>query len=378
MFRIFLIAAAAFCGFDGPARSATPGAPASAAPADAGAAALLRALDRAAPGWLREHDVPSAAVAYIVDGEIAWTVVYGEQSPGVPASADTLYNIASLTKPITAETILRLAAAGEIALDESMANHWVDPDVAGDPRHRLLTPEFALSHRTGFASNWRYETDGVLRIGDPPGTRSRYSGEGYDYVARFAEAKLERPFEELVRERVFAPAGMTRTAFTPQPWFEDHVAVVQGPDGSRRLPDASESWSAADNVHTTIGDYARFVLGAMQREGLDAATAQARRRIAENQVAQACPPERIAPELCPDRVGFGLGWQLFDNGEETVLMHTGGDWGERALALFVPDRQLGAIVFTSGSNGLKVIRDAVALLYANRELNALIAAQAGD
>jgi CubicO group peptidase (beta-lactamase class C family) len=116
----------------------------------------------------------------------------------------------------------------------------------------------------------------------------------------------------------------------------------------------------------------------MNREGLDPATAQARRRITENQVAQACPPDRIAPELCPDRVGFGLGWHVFDNGEETVLMHTGGDWGERALAFFVPDRQLGIVVFTSGANGLKVIRDAVALLYANRELNALIAAQAAD
>jgi CubicO group peptidase (beta-lactamase class C family) len=379
MFRIFLIAAAAvLCAFDGPDQSTVPDAPPPAGVAGADAADLLRALDQAAPGWLRDHDVPSAAVAYIADGEIAWTAVYGEQSPGVPASADTLYNIASLTKPITAEAILRLAAAGEIALDESMANHWIDPDLVGDPRHRLLTPELALSHRTGFASNWRYQTEGVLRIGDVPGTRSRYSGEGYNYVARFAEAKLGRPFEELVREWVFEPAGMTRTAFTPQPWFQDHVAMVQGPDGSRRLPDTSESWSAADNVHTTIGDYARFVLGAMNREGLDPATAQARRRIAENLAAQACPPERIAPELCPDRVGFGLGWQLFDNGEETVLMHTGGDWGERALAFFVLDRQLGVVVLTSGANGLKVIRDAVALLYANRELNALIAAQAGD
>jgi len=347
-------------------------------PAAATAAQLLADLDRQAPRWLREYDVPAAAIAYIADGDIAWTAVYGEQSPGVPATPETLFNIASLTKPITGETILRLASAGEISLDESMSDHWVDPDVADNPWHVQFTPRLALSHRLGFPTNWRYETDGVLRIDYVPGSRSQYSGEGYDYVARFAERKLGRPFEELVRETVFAPSGMSRTAFTSRPWFEGRVAMVQGPDGSRRLPDVSETWSAADNLHTTIGDYARFVLSAMTARGSTPELALARQRIEENQVAQACPPERIAPDLCPERVGFGLGWHVFDNGEETVMMHTGGDWGERALAFFVPERRLGVVVFTSGANGLKIIRDSVALLYRNPELNALLAAQAAN
>jgi CubicO group peptidase (beta-lactamase class C family) len=341
-------------------------------------AELRRSIDAAAPEWLLAHDVPSVAIGYIIDGEIAWTAVYGEQSPGEPATADTLYNVASLTKPITAETILRLASAGQLSLDESMAPHWVDPDIADDPRHLLLTPRMALAHRTGFASNWRYQTDGTLRIDDTPDRRSLYSGEGYDYVARFAEAKLERPFEELVHEQVFAPSGMNQSALVAEPWFQERVAIVQGPDGSRRAPDVSNEWSAADNLHTTIGDYTRFVLGALKGQKLDPAMAEARAAIFENQVSDACPPERIQQDLCPERVGFGLGWHVFDNGEETVLMHTGGDWGERALTFFVPERKLGVVVLTSGANGLKVIRDAVGVLYRNQELNALIAAQAGD
>jgi hypothetical protein len=77
-------------------------------------------VDAHAAEWLKESDVPSAAVAYIEDRKVAWTAVYGEQSPGVPATAKTLYNMASLTKPMTAETVLRLASAGKLSLDEPM------------------------------------------------------------------------------------------------------------------------------------------------------------------------------------------------------------------------------------------------------------------
>ncbi len=97
-------------------------------------------IDAHAAQWLKDSDVPSVAVAYIKDGKVAWTAVYGEQSPGVAATEKTLYNMASLTKPITAETVLRLASAGKLSLDEPMAPYWVDPDIKDDPWTPLLTP----------------------------------------------------------------------------------------------------------------------------------------------------------------------------------------------------------------------------------------------
>ena len=81
-------------------------------------AALRARISHDLPGWLKQYNVPSASVAYIANGRLAWTVVVGEQSPGVPATDKTLYNIASLTKPIVAETILRLASQNKLQLDE--------------------------------------------------------------------------------------------------------------------------------------------------------------------------------------------------------------------------------------------------------------------
>jgi CubicO group peptidase (beta-lactamase class C family) len=67
------------------------------------------------PRLLKQYNVPSASVAYIADGRLAWTAVAGEQGPGVPANDHTVYNIASLTKPIVAETILRMASQNKLS-----------------------------------------------------------------------------------------------------------------------------------------------------------------------------------------------------------------------------------------------------------------------
>ncbi len=163
-------------------------------------------VDAHAAEWLKQSDVPSVAVAYVEDRTVAWTAAYGEQSPGVAATGKTLYNVASLTKPVTAETVLRLASAGKLSLDEPMWPFWLDPDIKDDPWAKLLTPRLCLSHQTGFA-NWRRMTGGVLKIRWRPGTQTGYSGEGYNYVGRFVEKKMAKPFDVLAQQTVLIPSA---------------------------------------------------------------------------------------------------------------------------------------------------------------------------
>jgi CubicO group peptidase (beta-lactamase class C family) len=179
--------------------------------------ASAQGLDAAMPGILKDAGVASVSLAEIVDGKVVLAKAYGEQSAGVPATEATLYNIASMTKPVTAEVVLRLVSAGKVGLDEPMYKYWVDPDLAKDERAKVLTPRMALSHQMGFA-NWRRMTGGVLAFQHEPGTYG-YSGEGYQYVARFVEKKTGRRFEDLAQEMVFGPAGMKETTYTGRPWF---------------------------------------------------------------------------------------------------------------------------------------------------------------
>src|SRR6266436_5399340 len=128
-------------------------------------------LDQQVPAWLKEFNVTSASIAYLDGGKIALTAYYGDQVPGgPPANEKTLYNVASLTKPITAEVILRLASEQRLSLDEPMAPFWTDPDIKDNPWTSLLTPRICLSHQTGF-TNWRYQTKGILTFQWEPGTK---------------------------------------------------------------------------------------------------------------------------------------------------------------------------------------------------------------
>ena len=332
------------------------------------------ALDEAAPAMLAQNNVPSLAVGWIEDGEVAWTAVYGERAPGEPAGDSTLYNIASLTKPLVAETILRLVASGTLDLDTPLATHFVDRDLTDEPRARKITLRHALSHRTGIPDNWRDRMEGgKLRLDWEPGTRAKYSGENYVMAARYAMTATDTRLDRLA---LFAPVGMSDTFFTPDPSWEGRVAMVRGEDGSLRLPDNSPQGNAADNVHTTIGDYARFVAAAMRGDGLTPELVEARGTIYDDQTEQVCPPGLIPQDKCAKANGFGLGWIILDTGTNRFHLHSGKDWGERTVALFEPDKRFGIVVFTSGANGRQVIADVLKLLVDDVPLTTLTQAEA--
>lgn len=334
----------------------------------AAAKALRAELDRQAPQWLQQSDVPSVAVAYIENGKLAWTAVYGEQSPGVPATEKTLYNLASLTKPISAELILRLASKGQLSLDEPMYPYWVDPDIKDHPWAKLLTARLALTHQTGF-KNWRRQTKGVLTFQWEPGTRTGYSGEGYDYVGRFAEKKIGKPFEELAQSYVFDSIGMKETAYTRRDWFAGRLAEPHGPKGET-APKESNHWTGADLVRTTAADYAKFLISVMHREGLtreiaDQQMVSTRNTVSDKELRDVCTKAGLAADACSGTAGLGLGWEIMDLNGTAVIDHGGSDWGVRTQVFFDPKKQVGAVILTNGDKGREVISKVVGLLYPN-------------
>jgi CubicO group peptidase (beta-lactamase class C family) len=322
-----------------------------AAPPSSGRVPAPPASVRVAP-ILAETKVPSVAVARIENGRIAWARAWGEQSPGVPATLATLYNVASLSKPISAETVLRAASAGRLSIDEPMHPWWVDPDLLADPRHRVLTPRISLTHRTGFA-NWRRLTEGRLRFDHEPGTRVGYSGEGFEYMARYAERRTGTPFERLAEELVFRPAGMADTAYTHRPWFDARLARPTDKDGRWIEVQRRTAYTASDEVHTTVLDYARFLISVAGRQNLSEAVAADRERLQVSIRERQCPPEREA--VCPSEVGWGLGWDLAVFGEDRILWHTGADRGEWTFAYVVPRTGEGLVILTNNQEGYRAV-----------------------
>ncbi len=323
-----------------------------------------RRLDEKVPIWIKAFNVSGIAIAYIENGKLAWTAFYGEQIPGgPPANEETLYDVASLTKPISAETILRLASDGKLSLDEPMYSYWTDPDLKDNAWTTLLTPRLCLSHQTGFA-NWRRETNNVLTIQWKPGTQTGYSGEGYNYVAHFAEKKTGRSFEDLAQQYVFDAIGMKDTSYTPKDWWRGRQAkpVESG---------LRTQWVAAALLRTTVRDYAKFMISAMHNEGLTKEIAAEQLRVTRDVVTAEgksvlCEDEKD-PAHCDVAYGFGLGWRVVRLNGETIVDHTGSDADVKTLAFFLPERQTGAVIFTNGPDvGHQAIDRIVRVLYPNR------------
>jgi len=327
---------------------------------DAKRAQQIRSVfDREIPRLLASHSVASVSIAHIEAGEVVFTGAYGFRAPGEVAATDTLYNIASLSKPISAEVILRLASAGKLTLDEPMYLYWTDPDITNDERRKLLTPRLALSHQTGFP-NWRRQTGRVLIFKNTPGETYGYSGEGYEYAARFAQQKMAVDFERLAQDLVFDPLRMTHTAYTRRPWFDDHIALPTDPEGKFLEPVVSDKWVASDLVYTTAGDYAKFALSVMRGDDVTPAIAHERSRVQVVKNTPLCSSP--TPDGCPESAGFGLGWAVFTVANEVYLMHDGSDEGVTTFVYINLTRKTGTVIFTNSSNGAKVMLPVLQLL----------------
>ena len=330
-----------------------------------------RILNEKVPEWLKSYNVPSIAIGNIVDGELKWTEVYGEQKPGKKANDSTLYTIASLTKPITAELILRLVDRDKISLDEPLSDYWIDPDVIKDKRHKLLTPRIALSHQTGFP-NWRGQKgeNGVLTFMFAPGEKFQYSGEGYDYLGRFIEKKMNQSFEALAEQYLFQPLKMYNTTYSYREWIDGRVAYPQDAKGNVRKPDVMEKgkWSGGNHLITSINDYSRFLISIMNEEDISVKIAKQRDSI-NSLIGDFIAIKHDTSHLNAEHRGWGLGWTIEEFDHEKVIWHTGGGWGVSCLALYYPKTKNGVVVLTNGSNGFNLIIDVLDVIYGKTEFN---------
>ena len=313
----------------------------------------LTALQSRLPEWLGQSTVPSAGVSYVAGGQLQWTLTCGERSDGNPATVDTLYDTASIAKPIVGEIVLRLATQGRISLDEPMAAFWVDPDIAEDPRRMQLTPRIALAHQTGFR-NWRRMSDGVLTFTFGPGTERGYSGEGILYLARFLERKLEKPFDDIARETVFDSLGIEDASFVTMPELKLRYAWGRLADSEWIEPGDYDEAEGAGRLRISSADYARILAAVMANDGVDAERAAERSRIVLDERDERCGPDGRPPEACPQRMGFSTGWYVYEFEEGAVFAHTGRNFSEQSFAFFKPGEGIGAVMFANGqeSNGL--------------------------
>jgi len=297
--------------------------------------------DAAMEGWLKENKIPTLGLGIIAEGKLKQVKVYGAIREGEAAPYDTQFNVASLTKPITAMVALRLISQGKWKLDEPIAAYYTDPDVAKDTRSKKLTTRLILSHQTGFP-NWRgMRDDKKLQFEFEPGTRYQYSGEGFEYLRKALERKFRKPLQELARELLFEPLKMDDTNYIWDGNTEaSRFAIGHDADGKPYETIRNKTANAADDLHTTIADYGRFLVNVMEGGNLDKAVYQ----------------EMISRQVqTKEHKYFGLGFEIYDLGNgEQALAHGGSDLGCQTIAFVLPKTGQGIVIFTNADQGYKV------------------------
>lgn len=305
---------------------------------------------------LAESNVPALGVGVIENGKIADIKVYGKRKKGEPATEDTIFKVASLTKPIVAFITLKLVDEGKLELDEPLHPYWVDPDLVDDKRHELLTVRHVLTHQTGF-DNWRWmNPTEKLRFNFEPGTQHQYSGEGFEYLRKALESKFDTSIEALAEEYLFEPAQMRDTHF----WWNDKVDVQRyayNHDEKGNLIPLKKYYTAnaAANLLTTVADYSKFLTYMMQ----------------QSEENQSLYKNIVSKQI---KIGeshhFGLGWEIFTgfSNDEYALLHTGRDPGVNTLAIFFPNSKKGYVIFMNGDNALPVMEHVLKDSYLGDEL----------
>lgn len=249
-------------------------------------------IDQYLTSVVRDTRIPGiVALAVDADG-IVYTGAFGRQdvAHGVPMAADTLFRIASMTKPVTSVAVMMLVQEGDIGLDDPVSKYLPefkdekvienfnasDKSYMSRPAARPMTVRHLLTHTSGLGYAFSNHTLAALLGGEPPGTSAakfpllhdpgaRWTyGESTRVLGTLVEKVSGQPLEEFMSERIFVPLGMNDTFYTVPAAKASRVATVHRttPEGLVETPNPAEITAPVygdGGLHSTAADYAKFI-----------------------------------------------------------------------------------------------------------------------
>ena len=304
--------------------------------------------------------IPGAAIAVGVGGQIVWSEGFGYANVETESRADsnTIFRIFSLSKAITAVTLMRLQQAGRIELDRPISGLLTGlPTAVGSATPRQLAGHLGgiRHYRNGEAWNDRhcetprdalaiFAADGSVH---PPGSAYLYSSWGYALLSRVIEAAGESPFAELVASEVLEPVQMTSTSLgtgidpsrTTQ--FYERRGWIRKRNRPAEEVDISCKWGGGAFLATPL-DVARMGMSLLEGELLEPAALHTLFTGMKTAAG--------------DGTGYGMGLGVaIDDAGSTRLVHTGSGAGGRSAMLMYPTEQL--VVVVAANNREEAIVD---------------------
>ncbi|MEU4442361.1 serine hydrolase domain-containing protein [Actinosynnema sp. NPDC050801] len=309
------------------------------------------------------HRVPGASLAVLVDGEIhecATGVLHC--GTGVPVTADSVFQIGSITKLYTATLIMQLVAEGKLDLDAPVASVLPGFAVADPVATRTVTSRQLLTHTSGIDGDFFHDTgrgDDCLaayvaacaRLGQnhPPGATMSYGNSGFTVLGRIIEVLTGQVWDVALRERLLDPLGARSTMTLPEDVLRFRSAMGHlGEPGEVPVPapvwGLPRSAGPAGTINATAADVLRFA-----RLHLDGGrTPDGTVVLAADQVAAMHRPVVEPPAGEATGMRWGLGWIAYDWPGGRVIGHDGATVGQKAYLRAVPEAGVAVVLLTNG------------------------------
>lgn len=315
----------------------------------------IRNLEAKIPGLLLDAQIPGLSLAFIRDAKMVWAKGFGVKSltSQAPMTVDTVFEAASISKPVAAYAALMLCENGLMDLDTPLIAYLPDPYYPADPNIEKITARHALTHTSGFPNGLpelipRMQTGKYIGPTDArlthfmPGTRFAYSGEGF-YLLQMAIAQVTgQAFEDYTKTHLLDPLGMARSSYIWLDKYEDLMADAHNEDGMAR---SGMTWAplrawavAAASLNTTPTEYARFLCALLQD------TPEETRLLSSRTTNEML----TAQFSVTDEISWGMGWgiQHHEDGTESFWHHGHGAF--TTFAIGVKAQQTGLVMMANG------------------------------
>lgn len=320
-------------------------------------------IDEHVPQLLAAHDVPALSLAIGVGDEtIEFASGILNRGTGVAATADSVFQIGSVTKVFTATLTMQLVGDGLLDLDATVRSILPAFRVADEEASARITVRQLLSHTSGFEGDVFVDTgagDDCLEkyveiLAETPqlfgpGEMFSYNNAGFSTLGRIIEVLRGAPYDRVLRERLLAPLGLRHAAVDAAEAILHRAAVghLRGADGALE-PTAVWSMERSGSPAGSVLSMSARDLLAFGRMHLAGGVAAGGARILS---ADAVAEMRTAQTRLPDiaqGAAWGLGWELFERDGHEIPGHDGNTIGQSACLRLLPEQGAAIAVLANG------------------------------